>query len=95
MYSKYTRLDLHKITDEEGTATDKKQSWKKFKDSIKNYTKKRAKQLFLTKCLPLVQIANCRASRFQIPFEIQTICPELSTQVFKHLISTSSLENLV
>ena len=40
MNSKYTRLDLHKVTDEEGTATDKKQLWKKSKFSIKNCIKK-------------------------------------------------------
>ena len=41
MNSKYTMLDLHKVTDEEGTATDKKQLWKKSKASIKNCIKKR------------------------------------------------------
>ena len=31
MNSKYTRLDLHKVTDEEGTATDKKAIMEKVK----------------------------------------------------------------
>ena len=31
MNSKYTRLDLHKVTDEEGTATDKKTIMEKVK----------------------------------------------------------------
>ena len=43
MNTKYSRLDLHKVNDEDGTARDKKQSWKKSKDSMKNYTKKSIK----------------------------------------------------
>ena len=39
MNSKYTRLNLHKITDEEGTAMDKKQPCRKLEDFIRNYIK--------------------------------------------------------
>ena len=44
MNAKFTRLDLHKISDREGSAMDKKQSWKELVDFIKNYIKKRTKQ---------------------------------------------------
>ena len=43
MNSKYSRLDLHKITDEQGTVTDKKQSWKKLEDFIRNFIKREIK----------------------------------------------------
>ena len=41
MNSKYTRLDLHKVTDEEGTATDKKTIMEKVKGFYQKLYKKR------------------------------------------------------
>ena len=40
MNSKYTRLDLHKVTDEAGTATEKEPIMKKLQLFIRSYTQK-------------------------------------------------------
>ena len=40
MNSKYSRLDLHKVTDEEGTAVDKKTIMEKVKGFYKKLYKK-------------------------------------------------------
>ena len=37
MNSKYTRLDLHKVTDEEGTAMDKTGSYQQEADPMTRY----------------------------------------------------------
>ena len=41
MNSKYTRLDLHKVTDEEGTTTEKETIMKKVKGFYQKLYKKR------------------------------------------------------